>query len=246
MSISNNIPENPDNTLAATDSDSVDGSDTSSMDEVEFDGLSFSHFAEKFEMTSFEANSAQWNKDWEQVLKNLTATDMYETLFPVWKRIAANPSELAERSQEMKSTVSKMQDLLSRLWEQMEEDEHFRTVWLLLEESERKRHLWEGLNQACRAASFGQDGRAMCPEITIRSMMKSQGRTFLDFISAYYAGTKDQGDENVYCLPSEWWDIPLDANSKLLPEEHKLIVLALTLQRNEFISEFLIFFAAVI
>jgi hypothetical protein len=70
----------------------------------------------------------------------------------------------------------------------------------------------------------------MCPEITITSMLKQNGKAFLEFVDVYLMGKKNAIDGNPYFLPSEWWNMK-EASSE------EFISALLTVQRNEFISE---------
>ena len=67
-------------------------------------------------------------------------------------------------------------------------------------------------------------------------MQKEKGKAFIDFITAYCRGKNDVGEENMYHLPSEWWEKVVDA-SKPSPQEVEIMIQILTIQRNEFICK---------
>ena len=92
------------------------------------------------------------------------------------------------------------------------------------------------MEEASQNVFFAQDCRALCPEITISSILKQRGRAFVDFISAYRKGKKDL--DASYSLPNEWWekaaeDTPQSVSGRF--EESTLTLL--TLERDEFICE---------
>jgi hypothetical protein len=150
----------------------------------------------------------------------------------------AEPPMLSQLSQAIKDRICNDQNVLVKEWDRMEESRQFVTAWLLLEEGERKRHLLKGMEKACQHASLHQELRALCPEITITSMLRQKGKAFVEFVAAYGKGKKDVIDGNPYFLPSEWWDkAEKDVPQALSEECAQSIFAILTLQRNEFICE---------
>jgi len=128
--------------------------------------------------------------------------------------------------------------MLLQVWDEMDADEHFASAWQLLEEEERKRHLLKGLERACQHGSWGQDSRALCPEITITSMLKQRGQAFIDLINIYKTGKKDIDGSTPYCFPSEWWAKAMeDATPSLSVQITEFTFELLTLHRNEFMCE---------
>jgi hypothetical protein len=114
----------------------------------------------------------------------------------------------------------------------------FVTGRLLIDEAERKRQLLKGLEAACGDAIWGHDGRALCPGITLAFMLRQGGKSFSDFFTDYCQGEMDAGEDNVYFLPSEWWNKAVD-RPKPLSDKHESTFRTLAIQRNEFISKFL-------
>ena len=188
----------------------------------------FSFWAHKFKITSFKSDPWRWNKEWEKVLRSLSFKDVYGVSCKVYKD--RDLSVLSQLSQCLKDRVYGAQNIITKEWDEMAESRQFVTAWLLLEERERKRHLMKGMEDACQYTSLHQDLRVLCPEITITSMLKQNGKVFLEFVDAFVVGKKNAIDGTPYYLPSEWWDMP-DSTSE------ESISALLTVQRNEFISE---------
>jgi hypothetical protein len=198
----------------------------------------FSIWARQFKLPSIESDPLRWNKEWEKKLRTLSSSDVYPMMSQVYKKGSWESAALSEHTRDLVAKVCSSQNVVAKSWDDLEEREHFITAWLLLGEEERKRHLLEGMEGACRTGSWRQDARALCPEITISSMLKDKGRAFLDFIRAYRKGKKDTSEDTPYLLPSEWWnkaveDVPESVTAEL--EESTFTLL--TLHRNEFISE---------
>jgi hypothetical protein len=202
------------------------------------DNNHISIWATKFKIPSFESDPWRWNKKWDKVLRTLSSREVYPAMGHMYKKDAWDASELLKHSRKLKDKVCETQNVLVRAWNEMEKTKQFVTAWLLLEEGERKRHLLKGMEEACQHASLRQDSRALCPEITISSMLKQNGRAFVDFINAFRTEGKKDLRGGTYSLPSEWWDkavedVPQSVSDKLAQSTFAL----LTLQRNEFICE---------
>jgi hypothetical protein len=183
-----------------------------------------------------------WNKDWEKFLQTIVASDVYATMGRMFRKGSKEPSVLLDFTQRLKAQVCLFQNALAKLWDEMEktDSDHFETAWLLLDEKERKRHLMNGLEKVCKDGMFMEDNRALCPEITISSILKLNGQAFIDFIRSLTAGIKGAGADDAYFLPSEWWDKAVDDLPPSLSEKFEPSTsMLLTLMRNEFISEFI-------
>jgi hypothetical protein len=193
-------------------------------------------FALKFNIPSIKSDSLRWNKEWDKVLHTLSASeDVYPVLSQMWDNQGS--PEIIIQTERLKDQVCKIQGTVVNLWDQMEElGGHFVTAWLILDEAERKRHLLKGLEEACERASWGHDARALCPEITFNSMLKQHGQGFIDLMVDFSKGKKEAGEENVYFLPSEWWQKAVDT-SEPLSEDIEHTFRMLTIQRGEFIGE---------
>ena len=171
------------------------------------DEADYSLWALRFKLPSIESDPLRWNKEWEKKLRTLSSSeDVYPMMSQMYMKGKWEPEALSDHSRKLEAKVCSSQDTIAKSWGQLEEREHFITAWLLLGEEERKRHLLKGMEGACRTASWGQDARALCPEITISSMLKDKGRAFLDFVRAYMKGKKEASEDTPYILPSEWWN----------------------------------------
>jgi hypothetical protein len=193
-------------------------------------------------ISSRNTDPARWNKDWEKFLQTIVASDVYATMGGMFRKGSKEPSVLLDFTQRLKAQVCLFQNALAKLWDEMEktDSDHFETAWLLLDEKERKRHLMNGLEKVCKDGMFMEDNRALCPEITISSMLKLNGQAFIDFIRSLTAGIKGAGADDAYFLPSEWWDKAVDDLPPSLSEKFEPSTpMLLTLMRNEFISEFI-------
>jgi hypothetical protein len=186
-------------------------------------------FAQKFNISNFKTNPFRWNKEWDKVLQTLSATDVFDTFNTLFKRAGnLDMDKLQDRA-------IKCQELVVQVWGDLEEKGHFVTAWLLLEEEERLMHLMKGLEESFKYSLCAQDSRALCPEISTSGMQKEKGQAFIDFIRGYSAAKKDVGENNMYRLPSEWWEKVVDA-SRMPLEGIKITIELLTIQRNEFIG----------
>jgi hypothetical protein len=192
----------------------------------------------KFNITSFEHDPKKWNGDWEKVLRTLSSADVYADM---GERLANGPRDiLSQLHQSLERSVLHHQSGFTEMWDKLVEEqfEYFRTSWLLLDEKERTRHLFKGLEKATQHSGFGQDARALCPEITMSAMLKQKGVPFIDFLSTYQAKLKEVTAGHPYLVASEWWDkAPQDIPQSLSETFPTLVLEILTLMRNYFIGE---------
>jgi hypothetical protein len=194
-----------------------------------------SFWAGKFNITSFESDPWRWNKEWEKVLHTLSASeDVSLMVNQIRKKSVGKPENISRMVQDLQELVCKDQKKFVELWvdEKLARDD-FVAAWMLLEEAELKRHLLKGIEEACQFG-IGQDSRALCPEITISSMLRQGGRRFIDFTDSYTKGKQSVGEEAPYFLPSEWWEKAVGG----LPQSREDSTCEiLTLQRSIFICE---------
>lgn len=47
--------------------------------------------------------------------------------------------------------------------------------------------------------------RALCPEINVHSLLKDDGRGFVDFIRNLHKNLKQVDYDALYTVPSQWW-----------------------------------------
>jgi hypothetical protein len=188
-------------------------------------------FSEKFEITSVKTDPARWNKDWEKGLRSLSGQDVYAA-FRDRVQDFLRDHDTSVLCEELTRRALIYQEVTREMWDDMMTD--FRTAWALVEEKERKKHLMKGLQAACESAVLGEDSRALCPEISVNSMLKDRGKGFLDFISNFHKNLKEADSEALYTLPSQWWEEALDASD---PTANTHISQLLTVERNEFLGE---------
>ena len=204
------------------------------MSTADFNTNDFSVFTHKFNILSIKTDRTRWNKEWDNILRTLSAKEVYAMLSPTWSRGYLETSKMARDAETLKYRVREIQKMLVKSKDAGEE-EHLSAAWLLLEERDQRNHLLKGLEEACEEASSGQDLRAMCPEIKISSLLKQKGRAYINFINSYTKGIED-ADDDIYHLPSKWWNGAVDA-SKPLSRKVEFVFNLLTIQRNEFICE---------
>jgi hypothetical protein len=198
-------------------------------------------YARKFNITSFQHDPKRWNRDWEKVLHTLSSEDVYTTIGGNVSQLCLSvPDEIPRLCQDLKAGVLHLQSGLTKLWDDLlgEKFESFRTAWFLLDDNERTRYLLKGLEETIRRAVFGQDLRALCPEITVSAMLKGNGRPYTDFLTTYQMKIREMAVGQLYLVPSEWWnkaqqDIPQSLSETISPSVFEI----LTLLRNQFISE---------
>ena len=184
--------------------------------------------------TSVDRDPVQWNKEWDKALHSLSAKDVYAMLSPIWDLDQKEAAEVPRLLERFKVDLLKGQNIVVDSWIKMEHNDHFVTAWLLLEESDRQAHLLKGLEGATKHSSLGEDARAMCPEIKISSMLKRNGKSYIDLFSSFVKEKKEVGEDNLYQVPSEWWE---KAAGDLQSQEVYSTFPLLSLLRNEFISE---------
>jgi hypothetical protein len=198
-------------------------------------------YADKFNITSFQRNPKRWNKDWEKVLHALSAVDAYSSMgMMLSASFSSRPDMYSQMRQHLKDKEIHQQHCFTNLWDEFlgQRFESFSAAWVLLDGKERTRHLLKGLEGAIQDVAFGQDVRALCPEITVSAMLKENGRRFTDFLNTYQVKLREATVGHPYLYRSEWWDkalkdVPPSLSRTLLPFTFK----SLTLLRTQFISE---------
>ena len=190
-----------------------------------------SFFCRIYNIPSIKGNLAQWDTAWEKTLPTLSASeDVYPIVCVILK--------LFTSVRAYDGHYEAVRKLQKATMDQVEHGETncFSTAWKLVDEEERKKHILKGMKQACESATFYQDSRAMCPEITTTAMLEQQGMAFLDFARKLSKAIKEEDAEKVYMLPSDWW---LSAVNLPQPwsESTLLTFTQLSTARNEFIGD---------
>ncbi|EGO05432.1 hypothetical protein SERLA73DRAFT_69044 [Serpula lacrymans var. lacrymans S7.3] len=188
-------------------------------------------------ITDIKKDRLRWNKEWEKALKSLESSDVYRVMSSAWKTVGARERALLETTRAM---VLKVQTGAATVTGDIMERDDFKNIWFLLEESERKRHILEGLQGACNHAAWGEDSRALCPELTASALLKARGQEFLDLLAQFLQAKKSSKPSAPFSIPSTWWDHAIDNAPQPLPERDEFAYECLTLIRNEFIGRFVL------
>ncbi|KAG1734023.1 uncharacterized protein EDB91DRAFT_1084174 [Suillus paluster] len=73
---------------------------------------------------------------------------------------------------------------------------YFNTVWLLLDTAEQRRYILEGLKKASDSEArtfWGQDCRALCPEVTVSNFLSEGGKGFVKFLTRFLKTFESSG-----------------------------------------------------
>jgi hypothetical protein len=177
---------------------------------------------------------SKWDQSWEQVLGGFTsAEDVFTILKDTWKPGQQGPSALSDLPKRIRNRVLRSQAMASKLLYELD-DRDFSLVWALMKDEQLKGHYFNGLKGACAQSSLQEDARALCPEITIN--MASKRLAYKFFLSHFRTGVRLAGEGNLALLHSDWWGAAVKVPEPW-PEDIKFAFTQLTLQRNEFISE---------
>ncbi|KZP18358.1 hypothetical protein FIBSPDRAFT_745471 [Athelia psychrophila] len=191
---------------------------------------------DQFPVASMLADPIRWDSDWTKVLRKLSAKDVYDKLSIFEKRQIPALKDVSDR-------MHGIQKAMMVPWDEDFEQGEFqnlRMLWLLLEDKERQKHLLHGLIEASRRCTILQNARALCPEITISSMTKTNGRAFIDFMVAYHENLKASSPDAPFLSHSEWWSKALpDTENTSLGERAKFMYDIFTIQREGFIAQFI-------
>jgi hypothetical protein len=162
-----------------------------------------------FRIPTFKTDPGRWNKGWEKTLPLLSAAKyVYPKLGEqAYQKVDWNRAKISRHRTELRGRVCTLRENFVKLWSRMpNNNKQFITAWQLLKEKERKRHLLKGLEEAIAHGKFRQDTRAMCPELTITTMLKEQECAFPAFLDTYRNTKRELGSGKMYTLPNEWWN----------------------------------------
>lgn len=201
-------------------------------------------FSQKYTITDIRSDVALWNRDWEEILRKLSAQEAFSTLKVIWEPRDDDDAERMGFLPSIEKHVLKVQNLITDSWKSFNDEDHFETAWLLLPEKDRKRFLLKAIEGALRSTSLSHDARALCPEISTKSMLKENGKAWITFIKDFVKYAVD--GTQIYHLPSEWWNEA--AHEPANEPEPGYVYACLTVQRAEFIGTFVprcaVFFGA--
>jgi hypothetical protein len=142
------------------------------------------------------------NKDWEKGLRPLFCQDVHVVFHNKAQRVidAEAPDQLSRSMESLRTRALEIQKLGIDLWDVLLLD--FCAPWLLLEEKERRKHLMKGLQMTCESVLLAKDSRVLCPEINFYSLLKDEGRGFVDFIRNFHRNLKQMDSDALYTVPS--------------------------------------------
>jgi hypothetical protein len=200
--------------------------------------------SKKFNITDVKQDALKWNKEWEAALASPTAADVLREITHFLDDSFFPPSDIEFLHQGFRSVQGHVAEILRSLFN----EGHFDTIWLLLNVAEQRRHILEGLKGASVAPTlWGQDCRALCPEVTVSNLLSQGGKGFIDFLTCVLelceSSTKSPFLPNSWWeeasnLPNPWWDQASDVSPrKQISQSTKLVFEVATINRNKFIGE---------
>jgi hypothetical protein len=192
-------------------------------------------FANKFTIPNIVFDLSRWDTAWEQALQTLSAS---QDVFPIMSEIVKMDQPGSSMHSEtmpkrLHAQVCRIQLLIAKIWAELD-DTCFTVGWMMLKVEDRKNHLLNGMKEACEYVPWGQNARALCPDITISSMMKDEGRGFTEFIDGCGA-MKKAGPGRVYLLWCEWWEKAVELPQPW-PDDVQTAFTLLTMHRNQFVG----------
>jgi hypothetical protein len=157
-------------------------------------------FSHLFKITSINTDPARWNKDWKKRLRSPSCQDVYVAFRDKLQRViyAGAPDQLSPSMESLRTRALEIQKLVIDLWNVLLPD--FCASWLLLEEKEQRKHLMKGLQMTCESVLPGEDSRALCPAIKFHSLLKDEGRGFIDFIRNLHKNLKQVDSDALYTV----------------------------------------------
>lgn len=204
--------------------------------------------SKKFNITDVKQDALKWDKEWEAAIASSTAADVLKEITRFLDDSFFTPSDIEFIQEDLCS----VQDNVAKILRNVFDEGHFDTIWLLLNAAEKKRHILEGLKGASTARTlWGQDCRALCPEITVSNFLTQGGKGFIDFLTRvleiYESSIKpaflpNSWWEQASNLPNPWWGQASDVPTKRqISESTKRVFEVATIDRNKFIAHFVMF-----
>lgn len=204
--------------------------------------------SKKFNITDVKQDALKWNKEWEAAIASSTAADVLKEITYFLDDSFFPPSEIEFLHEDLRSVQDHVAEVLRKLFDAG----HFDTIWLLLNVAEKRRHILEGLKGASVGPTlWGQDCRALCPELTVSNLLSQGGKGFIDFLTRvlelFESSTKpaflpNSWWEQASGLPNPWWDNASDISPRKKPtsQSTKIVFEAVTINRNKFIAHFVL------
>ncbi|KAG1834151.1 hypothetical protein EV424DRAFT_754149 [Suillus variegatus] len=202
--------------------------------------------SKKFNITDVKQDALKWNKEWEAAIASSTAADVLKEMSRFLDDSCFTPDAMEFFHQDLRRVQNNVAKILRDLFD----EGHFDTIWLLLNVAEKKRHINEGLKGACEAPTFwGQDCRALCPEVTVSNLLTQGGKAFVDFLARVLELTESSLQpaflpnpwwEQASNLPNPWWEETPDVPPRRqISQSTKLMFEVATINRNKFIGHFI-------
>jgi hypothetical protein len=197
--------------------------------------------SKKFNITDIKQDVLKWDKEWEAAIASSTAADVLKEISRTMDDSFFTLDDLKFFHLDLRNIQEGVDQTLRKIFH----EGHFNTIWLLLDASEQRRHILEGLEKASKAPTlWGQDCRALCPEVTVSNFMSEGGKGFLDFLARFSEVFKSSDPallpnswwEQASDLPNPWWEqTPNDAKKKR-SESTKIVFEIASINRNKFIG----------
>ncbi|KAG1852603.1 hypothetical protein C8R48DRAFT_676109 [Suillus tomentosus] len=157
--------------------------------------------SKKFNITDVKQDALKWDKEWEAAIASSTAADVLKEMSRFLDDSGFTPDTMEFFHQDLRRVQNNVAKILHDLFEKG----HFDTIWLLLNVKEKKRHINEGLKGACEAPTlWGQDCRALCPEVTVSNLLTQGGKGFVDFLARVLESSESSLQPAF--LPNSWWE----------------------------------------
>ncbi|KAG2137619.1 uncharacterized protein EDB93DRAFT_1167136 [Suillus bovinus] len=205
--------------------------------------------SKKFNITDVKQDAFKWDKEWEAAIASSTAADVLKEMSCFLDDSVFTPDHVEYLHKILRDFQKVATDILDKLLN----DGHFDTIWLLLNAVEQRRHLLEGLKGASNALTlWGQDCRALCPEVTVSNLLSQGGKGFIDFLTRVLETSKSSNIpaflpnswwEQASDLPNPWWGQASDVSPppRQRSRSTKIMFEVATINRNKFIGHFALF-----
>ncbi|KAG1779881.1 hypothetical protein EV702DRAFT_1178145 [Suillus placidus] len=166
--------------------------------------------SKKFNITDIKQDALKWNEEWEAAIASSTAADVLKEISHFLYASFITPKDIEFLHRGLRSV------------------------------QDRRRHILQGLKGASEATTlWGQDCRALCPEVTVSNLLSQGGNGFIDFLSRVLEIS--ESSIKPAFLPNSWWEQASDVSPrKQISQSTKLVFEVATINRNEFIGHFVL------
>ncbi|KAG1821589.1 uncharacterized protein BJ212DRAFT_1425821 [Suillus subaureus] len=202
--------------------------------------------SKKFNITDIKQDMLKWDKEWEAAIASSTAADVLKEI----SRVLDDSFFALDDLESFHLDLRNVQEATAQSLRKIFHEGHFKTIWLLLDASEQRRHILEGLEKASEAPTFwGQDSRALCPEVTVSNLLSEGGKRFVVFL-AHFLEVFESSDpallpnswwEQASDMPNPWWEQTAHDAERKRSESTKIVFEVASINRNKFIGFFLLF-----